>query len=252
MAIRQTAPYLKDLAELCPSPEKVDAAPVELWGPIRERLERRYLRICFVQHELNRLNFANAKPGVVFDDFVLEQADFSVYRHISPGDFALFSGAGLYDYADDFYEECFNLNRKTTERIIKGAYVKNSDGLFHIRDEKLLHNPLFLSIMRTLHTSLNFSPLFSREDIFQECTCLIRQMENYPALNKEVFDELFCALLMALDNGGMVHRDGMKTKLSVYVIEKTDTVCPAITLRGTFYPGNMPHTITLVEAPAGR
>jgi hypothetical protein len=182
---------------------------------IGRRLERRYRRLCFVQRELARLDAAEKPeaPGS-FEDFVFGQIDFSIYKKIDEEEFCLFD-EGLEDYDEGFFVKAFGMNRKDTGGIIGGAYVKV--GNFRVCKKA---DPLLLSIMRSLHTSLEFVPLFLKEEL-----------EN---------EEQYRALIAALDGVEVRHSDGMTTRLFVPKNERA--------LCGTFHPLGKAHTITLLAA----
>jgi hypothetical protein len=218
-------------------------------GLIRRRLERRYLRIRFVQEELGKLDFKKAKPGAGFEDFVFAAVDFSVYREIPRQDFALFSEAGLADYGDSFFEGSFRLKRKAVLGIIRGAY-REAGSSFIIKDEKLLNNSLVRSIMRSFHCSLDFAPLFDREEILRECACLLRFPEE-PAAGA-VFspplwgiDAFFAGLVRSLHGAVIIHRDGMWTELRAE--DGAGSAGGSLVLKGTFYPHGKAYTIPLVN-----
>lgn len=236
-------PVLTDMALLVPGGNH--AAPIPKSGApsaglLLGRLERRYRRICFVQRELERLDFSQTRPGIAFDDLVLEQADFSMYRSLSAEEFSLFSGPGLEDYEDGFFQSTFELRRKAVAGIIGGAYDREARAegpRFQLRDERFLRNPLFLSIMRSLHSSLDFVPLFSREEIDGEWRALHRALDAC-AVNAAGFSQFLSILIPALDGGGMVHRDGMRTEFSVQ----------GESLQGVFHPENKAYTMILLRS----
>jgi hypothetical protein len=197
---------------------------------------------------LGRLDFKKAGSGKNFDDFVFEQTDFSIYKSIPREDFVLFAGSGLEDYEDVFFEKNFNLGRKTIAGIIGGAYIKAGPS-FCIRDEKLLLNPLMLSVIRTLHTSLQFASLFTPKEVLGECNRLIRLLQNrFPGAETffylpRNFGGVFRRITGALHKTAFTHADGMKTALSAAADGG------GLILSGTFHPGGKAYTMPLVKAP---
>lgn len=219
-------------------------------GIIRTRLESRYRRICFVYQELKKLDFKKARPGMLFDDFVFEQTDFGIYKRIPQEDFYLLYEAGLDDFDDKFYIKKFRINRSAVRTIINRLY-RPAGAYYCCKEEKILRNPLLISIMRTLHTSLEFVPLIGSGELLQECTGLIRFLLTQSDMDKDMFfymaqgfNELFCRLLCNLHNVTVTHSDGMDTTLFTAAADKTET--SAFTLWGTFRPLNKAHTISLV------
>ncbi|MDR1949462.1 MAG: hypothetical protein LBQ38_08720 [Spirochaetaceae bacterium] len=245
-----TAWFLRELGLL--PPDSLPSAPVLAGlaalragslgeGPVRGRLERRHIRIRFVQEELGKLDFNKAGAGAGFGDFVFSQTDFSIYKKIDPETFTLFSGAGPADYGDLFFENTFRLNRKAVQTIIAGAY-REAGSCYVIKDEKLLRNPLILSILRSLHTSLDFAPLITEEELLGECSALNRAAIS-PARPFSVF---FSCLLEVLDGVKVVQGDGMRTELSLHAGEGAQT--GGLILRGTFHPHNKAYTIPLAAS----
>ncbi|GHV82139.1 hypothetical protein AGMMS49991_06970 [Spirochaetia bacterium] len=218
---------------------------------ITGRLHRRYLRICTVQDELGKLDFNKARPGTALNDFVFDQADFSVYKKVSTEAFSLFSGPGLNDFGAPFFTKAFALDREKVGALIGNAYQRIG-AFYYIKQEKLLFNPLLMAVMRTLHTSLEFAPIFTGEEILTECTALLRYLVEKNSAETEILSFLhqgikrtcgpmiFFRLLEALDGLSLEHPDGMKTELSAV---KADT---RITLQGIFHPRSKAYTIPLV------
>ncbi|MDR3130836.1 MAG: hypothetical protein LBU18_04750 [Treponema sp.] len=236
--LRGKLPVLTDIAALC--------AGTPPYGPAGRGLDRRYLRICFVQSELERLDFRKAGPGVIFNDFVFDQIDFSTYKKISEKDFALYSREGLEDFDASFFTRNFRLSRESALALIKGAYTR-ADGFYRIKQEKMLSNCLLMPVLRTLQTSLEFAPLFTKETVLDEYRALLcflgRPGKAEGAETGELWtDRLFTFLLKALHNVFMIHPDGMKTDLSVLEEKKT------LALRGTFHPLGKAYTVRLMEA----
>jgi hypothetical protein len=257
------ARFLRDLSllppdQLRPAPVLADLgtlrAGIVREGVVRERLERRYIRIRFVQEELGRLDFRDARPGAGFEDCVFARTDFSIYKRLDPETFSLFSAAGLADYGESFFESAFHLNRKAVGTIIAGAYWK-IDSCHVIRNEKLLRNPLFLSIMRSIHTSQAFAPLIEKGELLRECSALIRLPKDKPAdPAREMsrltrgFDLVFAALLKALHGVTALQEDGTQTELSALTGQHTKGKGKETLLRGTFYPHNKACTIPLASS----
>jgi hypothetical protein len=242
-------PVLRNIHEISAG-GKTPAYPGE--GVIRTRLESRYRRMCFVYRELQKLDFKKARPGILFDDFVFEQTDFSIYQKIPRDDFYLFYETGLDDFDDGFYKKNFRINRGAVRAIISRMY-RPIDAYYHCQDTQALRNPLFISIMRTLHTSLEFVPLIKRDELLRECTALIRFLLDQGELDKEAFfylardfNELFCYILCNLRNAEVIHADGMIT--SLFIAPADDTKTSVLTLWGTFRPLNKAYTIALVPA----
>jgi hypothetical protein len=241
-------PILRDIAALSAG-IKVPAYPGG--GILGTRLESRYRRICFVHQELGKLDFKQAKPGMRFDDFVFEQTDFGIYKKIPREDFYLFYEAGLNDFDDAFYKKNFGINRSAVRTIINRMY-RQIDASYCCKKEEILQNPLFISIMRTLHTSLEFAPLIDSGELLRECTGLIRFLLGQSDMDKDLFfylargfNELFCRILCNLHNAVLTHSDGMNTTL--FIAPADDTGNSALSLWGTFRPDNKAHTISLVS-----
>jgi hypothetical protein len=250
--IQGELPLLTDIAALCagtPSGERPDTAAS--WGPIRRGLNRRYLRIRFVQNELERLNFKKAKPGVTFNDFVFDQIDFSAYKKVSEEEYSLYSPEGLEDFEAPFFMRNFRLSREKTQALINGAYTRIG-GFYYIRQEKMLFNPLLMSVLRTLQISLEFVPLFTEEEVQDECRAMLCSLPHNGKTEKDAFfyqedgpGRLFASLLRALHGVSALHPDGMKTDLSA--VQEKNTLL----LRGVFHPLNKAYTITLAKSCLG-
>lgn len=202
------------------------------WGPFRQGLQRRYLRIRFVCAELARLDFSKVKPGTAFQDFVFDHIDFSLYRSIGAEEFSLFSPLGLEDFADDYLQTAFSLDRRGIAALIKGAYCQDGDH-YTLKQEKLLLNPLLMAIMRTLHSSLRFAPLLSAGALEREC----------PGMLPQDIQGFYGSLLKTLDGARFEHPDGMQTALSLRPGAPESPETPV--LMGIFRPGNKAYTIAL-------
>lgn len=223
-------PILRDIAALCSGTPGGAAS----WGPVRRGLNRRYLRIRFVQHELERLDFKKAKPGVAFADFVFNQIDFSAYKKISAEEYSLYTREGLEDFEPPFFTRNFRLGREQILDMIRCAYARIGS-FYYIKHEKMLTNPLLVSVLRTLQTSLEFAPLFTGAAIWDEC----RTAFPLPPAGEGESNRLFASLLRPLHGASVIHTDGMKTDLSVLREER------ALLLKGAFHPQGKTSTITL-------
>ena len=196
---------------------------------VRRRIESRYQRILFVQKELNRLNaLAKLEPALntpaqrSFDDFVFSRINFSVYKKIETDEFNLLFLEGLGDYEDAFYLKMFSMNREEIRKTINNGYVKA--GPFYLCRKP---GPLLLSIMRTLHTSLEFAPVLGREEIAEE--------------------EQIMAVAEILNGQVIRHDDGTETRLFMPKTDKKDNDAGKDPiLCGTFYPLGKACTIVLI------
>ncbi|MDR2109895.1 MAG: hypothetical protein LBP32_01165, partial [Spirochaetaceae bacterium] len=110
-------PVLRDIAAL-------RAGAADPGGILSERLYRRYLRVCFVQEDLGRLDFKKAKPGGAFNEFVFDQIDFSVYHKIPEEDFRRLYIEGPGDLTDRFFEKTLVMGRDMVKDIISRGYQK--------------------------------------------------------------------------------------------------------------------------------
>ena len=231
----------------------------EIVALVRRRIESRYRRILFVHKELDRLNALAklepsakieppekpelpVKPGMPadktetagekagknplakrsFEDFVFSRINFSVYKKIDTEEFKLLFIDGLSDYDDSFYPKFFSINREEVKKIINESYVKA--GPVYLCKKS---GPLLLSIMRTVHTSLDFAPLLGSADIPDR--------------------EGIKAVAGVLNGLVIKHDDGMETKL--FAPKPEDNNCnvqSAALLCGTFHPLGKACTITLI------
>jgi hypothetical protein len=218
----------------------------EIAALIRRRIESRYRRILFVHEELDRLNaLAKLEPSAKktkpdidnsgngslsnnqlskrsFEDFVFSRINFSVYKKIDTEEFNLLFRDGLFDYDDPFYMKFFAMNREETAKIINESFVKA--GPVYLCKKS---GPLLLSIMRTLHTSLDFAPLLGSADIPD--------------------NEGIKAAAGVLDGLVIKHDDGMETNLFIPKQEDNNpNVQSTALLCGTFHPLGKACTITLI------
>jgi hypothetical protein len=219
--------------------EAENPAAMALVNTIKQRVESRYRRILFVHQELAKLNAAadGKLPKNSFEDFVFSHIDFSIYKKIDAEEFTLLFDKGLDDYTEAFYQKAFAMNREAIRAIINSAYIRV--GPFYVSKKT---SPLLLSIMRTLHTSLEFAPLLGVDDVSG-----VEQI----------------SLAASLLNGIQVpHSDNSETRL--FVPEKpaapgavpgaaaTEAAsdipasAPTPLLCGTFYPLGKAYTITLI------
>ena len=206
----------------------------EIVALVRRRIESRYRRLLFVHKELERLN-ALAKlepaakktgtvektPGVLdlsnrsFEDFVFSRINFSIYKKIDTEEFLLLFCEGLSDYEDAFYMKFFSMNREEVRKVINASYVKAGPVYLCKKSSHLL-----LSIMQTVHTSLEFAPLLGSGDIAGR--------------------DQIKAVAGVLDGLVIRHDDGMETNLFIPEAEKKALLC------GTFHPLGKACTITLI------
>jgi hypothetical protein len=226
---------------------------------IRRRIESRYRRIRFVYEELAKVDAkiraegraalggvpaagpgsavvgGVPKPGAIhppgslsgaaydgsFEDLVFSTIDFSVYRKIDAETFSLLFDEGLEDFGESFYQKAFKTNRENIRETIFRFYLKV--GPFYVCRKT---NPLILSIMRSLHTSLEFAPLLAPDDLAGDSA------------------GQYQAIITALDGVVIRHDDGMETRL---FIRNPETKAEEKTaLWGTFHPLGKAHTIPLL------
>ena len=203
---------------------------------IRRRIESRYRRILFVHHELVKLDTAakdrllnitekesqvSGKSALTiesFEDFVFNRIDFSVYKKIAADEFNLLFDEGLSDYEEKYYRKTFNKTSQEIRRIIHDSYIRA--GPFYLCKK---NTPLLLSIMRTLHSSLEFAPLLTGDSV--------------------TGGEQLQAVVDVLDGMTIRHEDGAETKL--FTPEKKQDKTNA-KLFGTFYPLGKAYTIPLI------
>jgi len=202
-----------------------------LLAVVNKRIESRYRRLLFVHRELAKLKpvsndsgSVKPKPGESFEDFVFKQIDFSVYKKIDEEEFCLLFDKGLSDYDESFFQKNFAKSRREISRIINDAYVK--EGPFYLCKKPGL---LLMSIMRTMHSSLDFAPLLDTIDFIAK-------------------DQLKEAAEL-LDGALIRHNDGMETKLFIPREQNKGKIPPNSLLCGTFYPLGKACTLSLVYFP---
>jgi len=217
-----TIPLLSELAALAGGTEGKTA------GIITRRINRCYLRLCRIQEELGKLDLRKAAtPGTALEDYVFSQIDFSQYREMDEKHFETLVPEGLTDFDETFLQKTFGLGRREILSVIEESYIHSGE-LYRLRRD----NPLILSIMRTLESSLENLPLFNAREIQKELKNLVEY--NGRIQGTEL---LFRFLVNSLDDVLITHDDGMTTKLFV---------SPQGDLSGTFRPGNKPWTRILI------
>ena len=202
-----------------------------LLAVVNKRIESRYRRLLFVHKELAKLKPGTGDsssikpiPGESFEDFVFKQIDFSIYKKIDEEEFCLLYVEGLADYDDSFFQKNFAKSRPEICRIIRDAYIKESP--YYLCKKPGL---LLLSIMRTMHSSLDFAPL----------------LDNIDFIGKEQLKEA----VELLDGALISHNDGMETKLFKPTAQNRGKIPPNSLLCGTFYPLGKACTLSLVFFP---
>ena len=214
-------------------------APEREAGLLRRRIDRRYSRLCRVQEELGRLDLKNsaAAAKTSLEDYVFSRIDFSRYREMDENVFNGLFPEGLDDFSESFFTKNFGMGRAEIRSLIEKGYVK-SDGLRRLRRENQREEFLALSVMRTLETSLEASPLYSAGEIEGELKNLLDYVHGHASAGAGRRTELIFPLLVrSLDNKQVTHEDGMTTKL--FVVQSGG-------LSGTFTPGGKPWTLMLV------
>jgi len=209
-------------------------------GLFYRRLNRHYLRLCRVTSELDRLDLSKVAPyslqAFSLEDFVFSNIDFSRYREIAEKDFGLFQPEALADFSEEFFRKNFGFCRVEVQSIIEGSYKKTQGQFINEGKYKMIReNPLILSIMRTLETSLDNLPLFTFEEMQEE----VAKLPDHTIKRTIIpdVDTLYRHLVSSLDNVTVTHEDGMVTKL--FVSREGE-------LTGTFRPGNKPWTRVLI------
>ena len=203
-------------------------------GIIKRRINRCYLRLCRIQEELGQLDLKKAVPGVspgtTLEDYVFSQINFSRYREIDEKYFETLVPEGLTDFNEAFLHKAFGMGRREIQSTIEESYI-HSDRQYRLRRD----NPLILSIMRTLESSLENLPLFGGREIQKELETLVAHTGSGSIQCTELF---YRFLVYSLDEVLITHDDGMTTKLFI---------SPQGDLSGTFRPGNKPWTRILIN-----
>lgn len=208
-------------------------------GLLRQRINRRYLRLCRIQEELGRLDLKKtaAQAKTSLEDYVFSQIDFSRYREMGEKEFeALFPG-GLTDFSESFFIKNFGMGRPEIRLLIEGSYSKNG-AVYSLRRENQGREFHVLSVMRTLETSLETLSLFTAGETGEELKNLLDYVNGHTSAGNGRGTELIFPLLVrSLDNKHINHEDGTATKLFV---------SPNGDLSGTFFPGGKPWTLLLI------
>ena len=228
-------PVLRDLAALITG-KNSNTPEMMKWanGAIRRRIDRRYQRLCRIQEELGRLDLQKAAPGISAEDYIFSRIDFSRYREIDKKAFEGFFIEGFADFDESLFKNNFRSEKEAIQTLIKGSY-KKTEATYQLQWE----SPLILSIMRTLETSLETTPLFTIKETEAELRNLLDFVSGsggYKALLPGM-DLLYPHLISGLDDVRITHMDGMTTKL--FVSSERE-------LSGTFRPGNKPWTLVLI------
>ena len=240
-------PLLTDLAALASAGSSGEAGIASSSGVLGKRIERRYIRLCRIQEELGRLTRKKTasgdtgssagktgSEGKVWEDYVFSQIDFSRYRKMEEKEFDALFPEGLHDFDETFFKKNFNRGSKEIQSVIEGSY-KKTGGQYMLQRE----TPLVLSVMRTLETSLETSPLFTATEVGSELKNIFAFLDGSAEKNElpPGAELLYPLLVLSLDNIHIRHDDGMTTKL--FIAEKGD-------LSGTFRPGDKPWTLVLI------
>jgi len=230
MGFYASIPILRELTGMAANAARPTAAAEE--GPVKKRINRVYLRLCRIQEELEKLDLKKAKLNVSLglspEDFIFSNIDFSRYKEISENYFTKIFAEGLADFGDDFLKENFNRGGKEIKTLIEKSY-KKSGNVYKIEKE----SPLLLSVMRTLETSLETLPLFSRQEIMKELNMIPAKYGGTENQKK-----IYSLFVSSLDGVIITHDDGMTTKL--FIKDSGE-------LAGTFRPANKPWTQTLIK-----
>ena len=217
---------------------------------LKERLERRYRRLCFVQGELKSLSEKSgadnsAEAAVSFEDFVFSKMDFSRYGKIPLDEFDFFTES-VYDFSPGFFRKNFNMSPPDAESLIRQEY-KKIDAFYCLARP----NPVILSIMRTMESSLDSVPLIHEEEILLEMNALYSCLNSarntgqantadvpQGAISLRALAPFYSFLLQRLDGICVIHKDENQTKLFIN---------PGGGISGTFMPHGKPWTLTLAE-----
>jgi len=219
-------PLLRELAAIEKGADLVEAKT----GLLFAKINRLYLRLRRTQDELGRLDLKKAAPGVSPEDYIFSRIDFSRYREMRGKDFDTIFPAGLTDFDDAFLKKNFGLSRTELHSLIKESYKKEDD-VYRIKKD----NPLLLSIMRTLDTSLESAPLISAGEIEQE----LKNLLGFLGVSEKIpgMELLYVYLVSGLGGKSVLHEDGMETRIFI---------SPQGDLMATFRPDNKPWTRTLI------
>ncbi|MDR0388687.1 MAG: hypothetical protein LBH73_01295, partial [Spirochaetaceae bacterium] len=235
-------PLLKEIREFPALPGGTQGSAGR--GKAAAKLERRYQRLCFVQESLEHVDFKRLKPGQDFEAFMLGQADFSRYALIDEKIFTgLFIG-GLDDYPDSFFGSMFGMNREAIRALMLASYAEKAG------KRLLVKNRLFiLSVMRSLHSSLDFAPLWDKEAVVNEIDAVLAFFagrgiigQRPSAALKAKSAELFLCLLNLFHHTEYFHEDGVKTKLYLTPFRGY------ISLAALFSPLGKAHSLSLVSS----
>ncbi|MDR1428864.1 MAG: hypothetical protein LBI85_01120 [Spirochaetaceae bacterium] len=210
-------------------------------APVRAKLERRYLRLCFVQESLERIDFKKLKSGEGFEEFMLGQADFSRYALLDEKTFKGLFIDGLEDYPDAFFPQAFRMNREALRTLLLAGYARGEG------KAALIKNNLFiLSVMRTLHSSLDFAPLWDEKDVLNEMNTVLVFFSGRGITGREPAsvlrergDEIFLCLLSLFHHVEYRQEDGAKTHL--FLAPFRGRVC----LAASFRPLGKAHSLAL-------
>jgi hypothetical protein len=208
------------------------------------KLERRYRKLCCVQESLEKIDFKKIKPGQGFEDFMLGQTDFSFYASLDEETFSGLFIDGLEDYPGLFFTSAFRTDREGIRKLLLESYAARAG-----KRELAKKNLFILSVMRTLHSSLDFGPLWSKERVLAEFKEVLFFFKEHRiigvrplSLLKERGDEVFLCLLSLFHHTEWRHKDGKGTRL--FLAPRQEYIC----LCGTFTPGGKAHSLSLASA----
>ncbi|QQO09764.1 hypothetical protein [Breznakiella homolactica] len=209
-----------------------------------KKIERRYRKVLFVQRELHRLDFKKASPARSFEDFIFGQTDFSAYEKISAEDFEGLFLAGMEDYTDGFFTAGLGMAREEAKTIARTGYKKDGDNF--ILEKK---HPVVLSVMRTIHTALEFAPLLDKEILAEETGLVFDFLEENKIIDRTFgegldrnFRDIFACILGLFHNTGTIQADGTETRLFTAPAKGRYCLC------ATFAPENKAHTMVMVPS----
>lgn len=223
-------PLLREMAAIAIKQEMDLQKKDSFAGSLAWKIDRCYYRLCRVQQELGSLNFKKAAPNTSPEDFVFSQIDFSRYREIPEKTFEGLFLEGISDFSGGFFKSNFGLAAEEINPLIQASY-KKTDGQYKIQKE----NPVILSVMRNLETSLENKSLFNAAQINMELKNLL---DFVGAGMPDETGLLYPLLVSSLDNVHITHEDGTKTRLFVSGKEE---------LSGTFQPEGKAWTRVLVN-----